>query len=162
MIKSCLRNTALLLMCLLFIVFGNRISICHFCCDLCRSHGLAVIENGTCHEEMSLKKTILETKKCLSGKLTHSRFCNGECFADIHLEKGDNHGTCSEEILSVNLDSQTPHFKLDVIPQILANLFCRPEEPADLEASLLLPKKHQCIIPIPGRNILAKTCVLRN
>lgn len=46
--KQGLKHLSLLLLALVLLLFGNSVSIWHFCCDLCRDRGVEIIAQGNC------------------------------------------------------------------------------------------------------------------
>jgi len=155
--KRCIKNTILITIAPLLLLFGNTVTICHFCCDACRSQGREIIAESQCH----VLVREIQNAQNNNALQVHSAICHGNCFADISLEQGDEHGACSEEIYSITLDNQTPDFRFDLpvgqSSSIIPQTFIRIEqEPILVNYNIIIQG-----IPLSGRQILEKNCVSR-
>ena len=153
--KNRFRNSILILISTLILVFGNSVNIWHFCCDVCRNNAVEIVSTGNCshfQEQDNLNKSQI------SRSLIHSRFCKGECPADTELEQE----SCYEDNYFITLDDQVfiPHLK--PICQI-SSLFVLPANLKQTESEFVFPNKNpnsQTFPPL-GKEILRNICILR-
>lgn len=155
LLKNCFRNSVLIFISALILVFGNSVNIWHFCCDVCRNNAVEVVSTGNCRH---FQEQDNHKKSKAAQSLIHSRFCNGECPADMGLDEE----SCYEEHYCMTLDDQVfiPHIK--PILQI-STLFVLPINLWFNEPESFFQNKnlYTGIFPPLGREILRSICILR-
>jgi hypothetical protein len=160
-VKNRIKNTALYTIAFLLFFFGNSVNVIHFCCDVCRAHGSQIFTERICHEKISVDKLL---KSDLPNLQTHDdAFCNhgqeGNCVSHLTHQ----HEICSLDRISITLDNFHWNFKTKLLilaaflfgTGFLGAFFARTT--SDISFPF-----YSYAIPLAGRQLLNKICVLRN
>jgi len=160
-VKTQVKNTVLYTIAFLLFFFGNAVNVIHFCCDVCRVQGARVFTESICHEQK------------LPGKLAGFDLSDSErhdgatCSLDqnggfpFHLTH--QHEACSLDRESITLDGF--YKKINVSPLTLMSLIFSGHWMnglTDIKTATLSFPLHASAIPLTGRQLLNKICVLRN
>jgi len=160
-VKKRVINTVLYTIALLIFIFGNSVNVIHFCCDVCRVQGTQVFNEGVCHE--------FESTDVISfSDRTNTEVHGGlfSCFGKdgrYPFQLTDEHEECSINRISIILD-EFQSLKLIFLLFITVFLFS-----GFYMNDFLTKRNHSAfsliqpyIIPLTGRQLLNRICILRN
>jgi hypothetical protein len=158
-VKNLFKNSILISISAILLIFGNSVNIWHFCCDICREHAMELIQDGDCsiyHENNT-------HSDCGSSKTVYnSRICDDKCSSDIFLREDCGHEISYEENISVILDDHitVPVIKVNenVMFTLVAQVSANISESGFLISNIIF---NSVAFPKSGRQILQCHCIYR-
>jgi hypothetical protein len=155
-VKNRVKKSTLYAMAFLLFFFGNAVNVIHFCCDVCRVHGTEVFTENSCHEQ-STKGDQLENDGLVASR--HDGDSNHSSLGRLILHLTHSHEICSLNRVSITLDELHKDVRVWLAATFIDLI------PSDLK--LKTPVKVVTLldsfaVPLSGRTILNRICVLRN
>ena len=155
--KNHVKNTTLYAIAFLLFFFGNAVNVIHFCCDVCRVHGTEVFSEAICHEQSGAGKVASYGVQNMDAH--DGSTCSSKQDKSFPFQLTHHHESCSLSQVSITLDDFNHNVKMFITVLTITPFLI---DISNIKVSKIPLPFYSSVIPLAGRQLLNKICVLRN